>query len=252
MQLTRRTLWKVFLRSLLFQATWNFERMQNLGFAFAMAPALEVLYAEPAARAEACERHLELFNTHPYLAAMVLGVAVRLEEDQSSRGISTSELTFSFKVGTMGGLGAIGDAFFWASLKPFSVVFSLLWEVLVGGRSAIVVFLVLYNLVHLTFRGLAFYTGYRLGVESAARLQALNIPRLGKWVKWTTLGLLGGFAALVAREVTMGQTALQPPWTIGMLLISYGAWRCLQAGMSTSVLIYVITALAVILSYLFL
>ncbi len=65
----------VFLRSNLFQGSWNFERMQALGFCFSMVPAIRRLYPENNdARKQAIKRHLEFFNTHPYVAAPVLGV----------------------------------------------------------------------------------------------------------------------------------------------------------------------------------
>ncbi|WP_254558092.1 PTS system mannose/fructose/sorbose family transporter subunit IID, partial [Salmonella enterica] len=34
----------VFLRSNLFKGSWNFERMQSLGFCFSMVPAIRRLY----------------------------------------------------------------------------------------------------------------------------------------------------------------------------------------------------------------
>jgi hypothetical protein len=55
---------RVFLRSLLLQASWNPKGMQNLGLVYALYPALEVLYPEPAKRREAVQRHLTFFNTH--------------------------------------------------------------------------------------------------------------------------------------------------------------------------------------------
>jgi len=44
---------RVFWRSLFLQAAWNPHGMQNLGFAFAMQPALRELYPDAAARARA-------------------------------------------------------------------------------------------------------------------------------------------------------------------------------------------------------
>ena len=46
----------IFLRSLFLQAAWNPRGMQNLGFADAIAPALDELYPDPAARAQATAR----------------------------------------------------------------------------------------------------------------------------------------------------------------------------------------------------
>ncbi|VTP63781.1 PTS system mannose-specific EIID component [Serratia rubidaea] len=64
----------VFIRSNLFQGSWNFERMQALGFCFSMVPAIRRLYPENNdQRKQAIKRHLEFFNTHPYVAAPILG-----------------------------------------------------------------------------------------------------------------------------------------------------------------------------------
>ena len=70
----------VFLRSNLFQGSWNFERMQALGFCFSMVPVIRRLYPENNdERKQAIKRHLEFFNTHPYVAAPVLGVTMAME-----------------------------------------------------------------------------------------------------------------------------------------------------------------------------
>lgn len=48
----------VFIRSNLFQGSWNFERMQALGFCFSMVPAIKRLYPENnEARRQAIKRH---------------------------------------------------------------------------------------------------------------------------------------------------------------------------------------------------
>jgi PTS system mannose-specific IID component len=49
--LSTATLLRVFWRSLFLQASWNPRGMQNLGFDYAMGPALEALYADPQKRA---------------------------------------------------------------------------------------------------------------------------------------------------------------------------------------------------------
>ncbi|MGP1954929.1 MAG: PTS system mannose/fructose/sorbose family transporter subunit IID, partial [Arsenophonus sp. NC-QC1-MAG3] len=45
-KLTTSDIHKVFLRSNLFQGSWNFERMQALGFCFSMIPVIRRLYPE--------------------------------------------------------------------------------------------------------------------------------------------------------------------------------------------------------------
>ena len=79
MNLSRLARMRCALRSLVLQGAWNFDRMQNLGWAFCVEPALRELYPDPARRAAALKRHLEIFNTHPYMAGYVLGAALRAE-----------------------------------------------------------------------------------------------------------------------------------------------------------------------------
>ena len=47
--------------------------MQNGGWAFSMIPAIKKLYKTKEDRAAALKRHLEFFNTHPYIASPILG-----------------------------------------------------------------------------------------------------------------------------------------------------------------------------------
>src|SRR3954469_8941076 len=54
---SKRSLLRVFFRSLFIQAAWNPRGMQNLGFASAMAPALADLHPDPEARSAAARRH---------------------------------------------------------------------------------------------------------------------------------------------------------------------------------------------------
>lgn len=92
----------VFLRSNLFQGSWNFERMQALGFCFSMVPAIRRLYPENNdARKQAIKRHLEFFNTHPYVAAPVLGVTLAMEEKRANGAEIDDGAINGIKVGLM-------------------------------------------------------------------------------------------------------------------------------------------------------
>ena len=51
-------------RSTFLQGSWNYERMQNLGWAFSLIPAIKKLYTTKEDRAAALTRHMEFFNTH--------------------------------------------------------------------------------------------------------------------------------------------------------------------------------------------
>ena len=74
----------IMLRSQFLQGSWNYERMQNGGWAYAIIPALKKLYPNKDDASAALKRHLEFFNTHPYIAAPILGVTLALEEERAN------------------------------------------------------------------------------------------------------------------------------------------------------------------------
>ncbi|MFA6433883.1 MAG: PTS system mannose/fructose/sorbose family transporter subunit IID [Elusimicrobiales bacterium] len=112
----------VFLRSFLIQAGWNYERFQNLGFAFAILPALRKIYRSGEAFNAAVLRHLGIFNTQPYMAGFVLGNVVRMEEELSGRpgDAEFESKLLGVKQALASGFAAIGDRVFWGRLKPLT------------------------------------------------------------------------------------------------------------------------------------
>lgn len=157
-RVSRVGLARVFLRSLFLQAAWNPRGMQNIGFADAIEPALDQLYPDPAERAKAAARHLEFFNCHPYLAAAILGGAVRLEERVASGELAAQDVS-RFKSALGPPFAALGDGFFWLALRPAAALAAAATVPFLG-LGAVLVFLALYNTVHLAARVWLFATGY--------------------------------------------------------------------------------------------
>jgi PTS system mannose-specific IID component len=190
------TLTRVFLRSLLLQASWNRRGMQNLGFAYAMWPALCALYADRAARERALSRHLAVFNTHPYLAAAILGGALH-HEIRVARAEAPAESVERFKQALMGPLAAVGDSFYWLSLRPFAGAAAAVLAPQIGLWS-VALFLALYNVPHFWLRVLLFVRGVQGGdrvVESVARA---GLPRKGARLRRASAALGGSAGALSA------------------------------------------------------
>ncbi|MFA5161998.1 MAG: PTS system mannose/fructose/sorbose family transporter subunit IID [Elusimicrobiales bacterium] len=166
---------KIFLRSFLIQAGWNDQRMQNMGFAFAIYPALAALYKGR----ELCagmKRHLGFFNTHPFMAGFALGLAARLEEQGALSGQphDTARVE-AIKSAVAPPLGAIGDRFFWAALRPASLSISLLALWALGLR----------HLTHPPEEMWRFQTSFGAGellVGLAAGLAVYN--GIAIWVRW--------------------------------------------------------------------
>ena len=189
-------LWRVFLRSFLLQASWNPQGMQNLGLAYALYPALTHLYPDRERQVAAVRRHLVFFNTHPYVAAAILG-GVLFHEQRIARNEESPERVVAFKAALMGPLAALGDGFFWLSLKP---ALGALCAALVPvfHAWAAVLFLVLYNVVHLTLRARFFWIGLNLGDRLVEAVAKTDLPRRGARLRALGAASAGALAAWLA------------------------------------------------------
>ncbi|CAM3609729.1 MULTISPECIES: PTS mannose transporter subunit IID [Rahnella] len=164
-KLTASDIRGVFMRSNLFQGSWNFERMQALGFCYCMVPAIRRLYPENNDdRKAAIKRHLEFFNTHPYVAAPVLGVTLAMEEQRANGAPIDDAAINGLKVGLMGPLAGVGDPIFWGTVRP---VFAALGAgiAMTGSLLGPLLFFVLFNLVRLLTRYYGVSYGYKKGVD---------------------------------------------------------------------------------------
>lgn len=196
--LTRMTLIKSFFRLFLLQASWNFERMQNVGVLFVVEPALRSLYRDTELQ-EAYQRHLSYFNTHPYMAAPVLGATIALEEKRAS-GLDGVFSVDDFKRMAMAPYAAIGDAFFWGGLRPLVACLALFFASK-ESLLAPVVFLVLFNIPHLWTRLFGFVRGYKMGISIVEVLQRYRLPDVAIRLKEAMVVLLGGFCAYLTVSV---------------------------------------------------
>ena len=183
-----RVLVHVLWRSFFFLAAANYQRMQNVGFGYAMLPALERLHTGDALRS-ATARHLEFFNSHPYMAGLILGAAVRIEEDIAA-GTCEPERVQRFKTQMMGPLAAIGDSFFWTSLRPLGAILAIA-GVLNGWLWAPLIFILLYNACHLSLRGYGLFAGYRQAEQVVTLVHRWRLVRLADWAHVATGALVG-------------------------------------------------------------
>jgi PTS system mannose-specific IID component len=211
---TPATLRRVFWRCLFLQAAWNRRGMQNLGFAYAMDPALRRLYPDPARRAEALRRHLATFNCHPYTAAAIVGGAIHHEE-RVAAGEEPPGAAPAYKQVLQGPLAAVGDGFFWAGLRPFFGALAAVGT-LVAGWPALVVAILAYNVLHLWLRWNLFRAGYRCGDEVVTRLAALSLPA------WTSRLRDGGavLCGVAAGLWALGSAAGAGRWIGAAVLIA--------------------------------
>jgi PTS system mannose-specific IID component len=235
-----RVLAKVLLRSFLLQASWNFERLQSLGVLYTIAPALRFFYRGEELVA-AGKRHLEYFNTHPFMASPVLGAILDLEQKQS-RGEALQVGVQDFKRMVMAPYAAIGDAFFWGAIRPLAAGVALFFAFM-GSLWAPVVYLVLFNLPHLWCRVAGLLGGYSLGLRIVEIIQRLRLPDLAVRLKEVTVVLLGGLSAYLT-FFSLKDEGVSAGWGLAVIpVVLFLSWLSRQG---ISVLLMVLAAAMVL------
>lgn len=149
------------------QAGYNSERMQNLGFLYSLAPLLNTGSEEE--QKKIYVRHLEFFNTHPYLAGSLAAVVGKMENDREKE-----ETISAFKQSMMGPFGALGDSFFWFSVKPMALLLGVALALAGHYVLAVVVPLVLYNAIHLWTRFWSYKSAIEHGQGMMSRISKLR------------------------------------------------------------------------------
>jgi mannose PTS system EIID component len=168
--------------------------MQNLGFVYSIMP----LASEPGIKIEKTSflaRHLQLFNTHPYLSAAIIGSVARIEET----GQSDPNESIQFKNTLMGPYAAIGDSFFGGALRSFCAVLGTL-VAMNGNVMAPFVYLIAFNPAHLWIRIKGFTEGYRKGRDGIDFIKAMNLTRISTGIRWFSVVNLAIFASLMSNR----------------------------------------------------
>jgi len=155
-------LWGIGLRASLLQATWNYERQQGLGWAWALQPALRRFIRDPRRRAVRLADHTAFFNTHPTMASLALGVVSRMEEDGAATGGPEADEVRRAMTVMGSSLAALGDRLFWFALRPVAACVGLML-VPFGPWTAAMAMWLTYNALHQTVRFAGVGWGYRHG-----------------------------------------------------------------------------------------
>ena len=206
------------------QGSWNYERMQNGGWCYAMIPAIKKLYSTKEEQSAALKRHLEFYNTHPYVSAPVIGVTLALEEERANGMPVEDQAIQGVKVGMMGPLAGVGDPVFWFTIRP---ILGALGASMAMGGSIIgpILFFVVWNLIRMAFLWYTQEFGYNVGTTIAKDLSGGLLGKITEGASILGMFIIG---ALVMRWVSIGFTPV-----VSVVEQSEGAyidWANLPAG----------------------
>ena len=224
--LTSRDLQSMYWRSTTLLGSFNFERMQAMGFCFTLMPAIKKVYKDDkAAQAAALERHLEFYNTHPWVSSVVFGITAAMEE-QRAKGEPIGDDTITIvKIGLMGPLAGVGDPIFWGTARP---VLAALGASLALDGSIVgpLLFFLGINVLRVATRWYGLKLGYERGTAMVTEVGGGQLKKItqmaavmGLFVmgalvsKWTTIN----FPAVVA-SVEDRDTGIVTDTTLQMIL----------------------------------
>ena len=224
LKLTKRDRLSIWWRSTFIQGSWNYERMQNGGWAFSLIPAIKKLYKTKEDRAAALTRHLEFFNTHPYVASPIIGVTLALEEDRAN-GSPVDDVTIQgVKVGMMGPLAGIGDPVFWFTVRPILGALGASLA-MAGNILGPIIFFLGWNIIRMAFTWYTQELGYKAGSRITEDLSGNLLQDITKGASILGMFILG---SLVNRWVSIKFIPV-----ISTVQLSKGAyidWSSIPAG----------------------
>lgn len=263
-QVTKNDLFWTFVRSNFLLGSFNFERMQAMGFCVAMMPILKRVYADnPEELKASLKRHLEFFNTQPFVAAAIMGIIGAMEEKRAN-GADISPATLSgVKVGLIGPLAGVGDPIFWGTIRPVLAALGA-GIALTGSILGPIIFFVAFNAIRLATHWYGVKYGYEKGTELVENIggnemhfltegaSVLGLLVMGALVaKWTTVNM-----PLVISEydnsagehvVTTLQTILDSlmPGIVALLMTFVCMWL-LKRGMNPLIIILGLFAIGIV------
>ena len=223
-QLSQKDRMAVAIRHQYLQGSWNYERMQNGGWAFSMIPAIKKLYSKKEDQIAALKRHLEFYNTHPYVSAPVIGVTLALEEGRANGEPIDDVAIQGVKVGMMGPLAGVGDPVFWFTVRP---ILGALGASLALGGSILgpILFFVLWNVIRLAFLWYTQEFGYKAGASISSDLSGGMLGKVTEGASILGMFIIG---ALVERWVSISFTPIVS--TIPQQEGAYIDWSSIPAG----------------------
>ncbi|QLA17779.1 PTS system mannose/fructose/sorbose family transporter subunit IID [Desulfolutivibrio sulfoxidireducens] len=200
------TLCRTFFRSYLVAAAFNTRGLQNIGLAYAMEPGLRVIHPDPDAFGAAMKRHLEVYNSHPMWAPLLVGIFLSVEI-KIAKGLVPATMLEDIKTTMAYTLSAVGDSFFGASLLG-------LWGlgaaclVASGHPMGVAVLAVCMLFALNVFKAATFWAGYREGFRVLKRLKRWDLINWGRRVKVVNAVMLT-FLWMLAAPGAVGAVALR-------------------------------------------
>ncbi len=223
-KLTKKDRMSVAWRHQFLQGSWNYERMQNGGWCYSIIPAIKKLYTKEEDRIKALKRHMEFYNTHPYVSSPVMGVTLALEEQRANGSSVNDQSIQGVKIGMMGPLAGVGDPVFWFTLRPILGALGASLA-LSGNIIGPLLFFFAWNIIRMAFMWYTQEFGYKVGTSIAKDLSGGVLGKITEGASILGMFIIG---SLVQRWVSISFTPV-----VSRVTQSEGAyinWDAIQSG----------------------
>lgn len=199
--ITKKELKKTFWRSFTLMNSFNYERMQALGYLFSIMPELKKIYkGDDEGLKAAYHRHMEAFNMTVAPSPFVMGISVAMEEQAKGDPDFDPSSINAIKVALMGPLSGIGDTFFWGIIRVIACSIGISFAKQ-GNVLAPFVLLTLFNIPAFLTRWFGLKIGYTKGSKLLSELQESGKMQLFTYCA----GIVGVMAigCMVATQITI-------------------------------------------------
>lgn len=211
---------RVFLRTLVLQASWNSQRMQNLGLLSALLPFRRTQPENITEDRLFCRRYYEFFNTNPYFANYLIGGLLRLEHERAQGTKLPPGMTATYRDSLGRTFASLGDQLFWMGLRP-ALIMALCLMGLHGWQLGVLATVCIFALGQLWLRWWSLSRGFSLGLDIVHLLGSshwhLAITWMGRAAMLLT-GLVAGFflARVSAVDLVAGKSLLWAGVALGV------------------------------------
>ena len=237
---------RVFFRSFFVQASWNYERMLNLGFLFAIYPALKEIYNKSEKLKDSLQRHIQFFNAHPYMTSYALGSIIKLEEESEQNKKSNEATINRLRKALCTPLGSIGDQFFWALWRPLCGIIGIILVYVWHPVGAVIIYLIVYNIPHFFIRYWGLYVSYQKGLEVVKEFSKPTFRVLTKRASQIAAFVFGFFPVVMFSQNSQGELLIPLSLFIGSALISYFMIRWIPVSLTVVILMIVTYVVALL------
>jgi len=196
-EVSKKDIYKVGVRWLMSNTSaWNWERMQNVAFAWSMVPVLKKICKSKEEMGHALSRHMSFFNTEPTIGSPLVGAVAAMEVQKANGEDIPDDVFNAIKSGLMGPMAALGDSLFASTGNALLLSFGM-GLALEGNVMGPIIFMVLWTAITVGFTLWGVQFGFREGMKimDSEIFSPAMIARATAFLSILGLTVVGGLSA---------------------------------------------------------